>query len=251
MLQQIIQGSMGVSDPALEDQVLQNALQLVINCLQYDFIGTNPDESAEDVGTIQLPLKWRPKVQDPSTMKIFFDMYRGCSRGTFTPKSGGATAGAASGGHDMVGAGGGMDMGMGMGASAMAGAGAGAGAGAAAGTGSTRGSIPVRPKRAAQALECLTLFISVRRSIFAKEETRVSFLLQIVSGVCEIMRDEIVRRRCVWWCGGRRGVLCTFLAPGAPLTCFAAHVACACGMRGSRGWRTGSAITSSAGCWAS
>lgn len=35
---------------ATENQLLDQALQLAVACLRYDFIGTNPDESAEDVG---------------------------------------------------------------------------------------------------------------------------------------------------------------------------------------------------------
>ena len=33
----------------------EQALGLVVKCLSFDFIGTNPDDSAEDVNTIQVP----------------------------------------------------------------------------------------------------------------------------------------------------------------------------------------------------
>lgn len=170
MLQQIIKGSMGVTDLALEDQVLEQALKLVVNCLSYDFIGTNPDESADEVGTIQLPLKWRGVVENAQTMATFFDLYQGSSLGAFAR-----------------GAAGSVDVGMGTSTLGPMGSGAGAGAG----TGSTRSSIPVRPKRAAEALECLVLFISVRRSVFTSESNRRTFLINIMGGVCNIMRHEI------------------------------------------------------------
>jgi exportin-7 len=47
--------------------------------LSFDFIGTNPEDSSEDVGTIQVPSGWRPVVQDNVTMKVFFDCYRDSS----------------------------------------------------------------------------------------------------------------------------------------------------------------------------
>jgi exportin-7 len=44
-------------------------------CLNFDFIGTNPDESTEDVGTIQAPMSWRAVLQDPATTELLFDFY--------------------------------------------------------------------------------------------------------------------------------------------------------------------------------
>lgn len=41
--------------------MLEQALTLCTRCLSYDFIGTNPDESSEDVGTIQVTLASRKK----------------------------------------------------------------------------------------------------------------------------------------------------------------------------------------------
>lgn len=64
---------------ATEDQEVKIAnlsLALALACLSFDFIGTNPEESAEDVGTVQVPSTWRPVVQDTSTLQLFFDFYR-------------------------------------------------------------------------------------------------------------------------------------------------------------------------------
>ena len=51
------------------------ALGLTVRCLNFDFIGTNPDESTEDVGTIQAPSNWRPVLQDPATIELLLDFY--------------------------------------------------------------------------------------------------------------------------------------------------------------------------------
>ena len=54
----------------------EQALSLTVRCLNFDFIGTNPDESTEDVGTIQAPTSWRSIIQDSATTDLFFDFYR-------------------------------------------------------------------------------------------------------------------------------------------------------------------------------
>jgi exportin-7 len=51
------------------------ALTLVTASISFDFIGTNPEESAEDVGTVQVPSSWRPLIQDTTTMRLLFDFY--------------------------------------------------------------------------------------------------------------------------------------------------------------------------------
>ena len=59
-----------------ENRIILFALNLSTACLSFDFIGTNPEESAEDVGTVQVPSSWRPIVQDTSTMQLFFEFYK-------------------------------------------------------------------------------------------------------------------------------------------------------------------------------
>lgn len=51
------------------------ALSLATDCLSFDFIGTNPEESSEDVSTVQVPSSWKPIVQDTTTIQLFFDFY--------------------------------------------------------------------------------------------------------------------------------------------------------------------------------
>ncbi|GAB9466965.1 Exportin-like protein [Globisporangium polare] len=62
--------------PAQEQRMGDQALSLVIKCLSFDFIGTNPDESADETGSLQVPTSWRPLIQDPQTMQLLFDFYK-------------------------------------------------------------------------------------------------------------------------------------------------------------------------------
>jgi exportin-7 len=63
------------SDPQQEKILGEHSLALAVRCLSFDFIGTNPDESTEDVGTIQAPTSWRTLLQDPATTELFFEFY--------------------------------------------------------------------------------------------------------------------------------------------------------------------------------
>ncbi|XVF41019.1 hypothetical protein PTKIN_Ptkin01aG0246900 [Pterospermum kingtungense] len=51
------------------------ALSLALKCLSFDFVGTSIDESSEEFGTVQIPLAWRPVLEDSSTIQIFFYYY--------------------------------------------------------------------------------------------------------------------------------------------------------------------------------
>mmetsp|Transcript_11656 Transcript_11656/g.18039 ORF Transcript_11656/g.18039 Transcript_11656/m.18039 type:complete len:1117 (+) Transcript_11656:131-3481(+) len=63
------------ANPQQESILGEQSLSLVVRCLNFDFIGTNPDESSEDVGTIQAPTSWRTVLQDPATTELLFDFY--------------------------------------------------------------------------------------------------------------------------------------------------------------------------------
>uniref|UniRef100_A0A0D9UZP0 Importin N-terminal domain-containing protein n=1 Tax=Leersia perrieri TaxID=77586 RepID=A0A0D9UZP0_9ORYZ len=58
------------------DDFRRDPLSLALKCLSYDFVGCPVDESSEEFGTVQLPASWRPLLQDPSTVQIFFDYYK-------------------------------------------------------------------------------------------------------------------------------------------------------------------------------
>eukprot|EP00611_Tribonema_gayanum_P000066 TRINITY_DN1003_c0_g1_i5.p1 TRINITY_DN1003_c0_g1~~TRINITY_DN1003_c0_g1_i5.p1 ORF type:complete len:1118 (+),score=547.47 TRINITY_DN1003_c0_g1_i5:341-3694(+) len=75
-LQQLKSRTQGPLDPKQEAAMGESALNLSQRCLSFDFIGTNPDESSEDVGTIQVPGAWREVITDPATMTLFFDFYK-------------------------------------------------------------------------------------------------------------------------------------------------------------------------------
>eukprot|EP01135_Chromosphaera_perkinsii_P004888 Nk52_evm8s303 gene=Nk52_evmTU8s303 len=75
LLKQIFSKSLNIPDPEKEKRLLDNLLTLARNCLNYDFIGTSPDESMDDFGTIQIPANWRTTIMLPETMQLFFDMY--------------------------------------------------------------------------------------------------------------------------------------------------------------------------------
>jgi exportin-7 len=56
-------------------RIKEQAIVLALKCLCFDFVGTSLDESNEDLGTIQVPSAWRPVMEEPNTMKLFFDIY--------------------------------------------------------------------------------------------------------------------------------------------------------------------------------
>eukprot|EP00803_Ostreobium_quekettii_P004119 evm.model.scf_281.4 EVM.evm.TU.scf_281.4 scf_281:37255-51104(+) len=55
----------------LKDQ----ALQLALNCLTFDFVGTCLDDCEDVPGTIQVPSSWRPVIEDPATVQVFYEYY--------------------------------------------------------------------------------------------------------------------------------------------------------------------------------
>lgn len=57
------------------DSLREQAVLVALACLSFDFVGTCVDESAEDLGTIQIPSSWRSSIEDPSTLALFFDYY--------------------------------------------------------------------------------------------------------------------------------------------------------------------------------
>lgn len=50
-------------------------LQLALQCLSFDFVGTCMDDSSEELWTIQVPSSWRAVLEDPATPKLFLDYY--------------------------------------------------------------------------------------------------------------------------------------------------------------------------------
>ncbi|KAG2373543.1 hypothetical protein C9374_012006 [Naegleria lovaniensis] len=57
------------------EALCQEALELTLSCLKFDFVGIFPDESSEDVGTIQIPGAWRPLFEESDTLELFWNLY--------------------------------------------------------------------------------------------------------------------------------------------------------------------------------
>ncbi|PSS01717.1 Exportin-7 like [Actinidia chinensis var. chinensis] len=100
----------------------QLALSLSLKCLSFDFVGTSFDESSDDFGSIQIPSSWKPVIEDPATLQIFFDYYA-----------------------------------------------------------------ITKPPLSKEALECLVRLVSVRRSLFTNDSTRLKYLAHLMTGTKEIM----------------------------------------------------------------
>lgn len=66
-----------ISGTMLSDsmKMMEQAMALALGCLSFDFVGTCVDESAEDLGTIQIPSSWRNTIEDQETLNIFFEYY--------------------------------------------------------------------------------------------------------------------------------------------------------------------------------
>uniref|UniRef100_A0A669PS72 RAN binding protein 17 n=1 Tax=Phasianus colchicus TaxID=9054 RepID=A0A669PS72_PHACC len=50
-------------------------LKLVLNCLNFDFIGNSANESADDLHTVQIAGSWKRIFLEPETSDLFFDLY--------------------------------------------------------------------------------------------------------------------------------------------------------------------------------
>ncbi|XP_035214477.1 exportin-7-like isoform X2 [Stegodyphus dumicola] len=58
-----------------EHNLMNSLLRLAYNCISFDFIGTSPDESTDDLCTVQIPTNWRPAFLDFNSLQLFFDLY--------------------------------------------------------------------------------------------------------------------------------------------------------------------------------
>lgn len=52
------------------------SLKVAMQCLNFDYIGTNADDSSEDGGVMQVPSSWRTLMEDPTTLSTIFDVFR-------------------------------------------------------------------------------------------------------------------------------------------------------------------------------
>lgn len=68
-------GGGGTFGDEAQQGLVNQLLRLALNCLSFDFIGTSPDESSDDLSTVQIPTSWRPAFLDYNTLQLFFDLY--------------------------------------------------------------------------------------------------------------------------------------------------------------------------------
>ncbi|KAI9285764.1 armadillo-type protein [Umbelopsis sp. AD052] len=74
ILQELLQNAMSL-DNDQQDRLCDAVLKLISKCMAFDFIGTTPDESGEDSGTIQIPTSWKSLIEDESFIHNMFSAY--------------------------------------------------------------------------------------------------------------------------------------------------------------------------------
>ncbi|XP_055388846.1 exportin-7-like [Condylostylus longicornis] len=73
-LQQLNAGTMHFGDGADERLLLRQVLQLTLNCLNFDFMGTVADEGGDDQTTVMIPHSWSI-LREERIPQLFFDIY--------------------------------------------------------------------------------------------------------------------------------------------------------------------------------
>ncbi|XP_042848376.1 ran-binding protein 17 isoform X1 [Panthera tigris] len=74
LLKEVLAKPLNLQDQGQQNLVMQ-VLKLVLNCLNFDFIGSSADESADDLCTVQIPTTWRTIFLEPETLDLFFNLY--------------------------------------------------------------------------------------------------------------------------------------------------------------------------------
>ena len=80
ILQSMMQGKLNIADKAEEARLVHKVLKLVVGSLSFDFMGTMPDETADDQSTVMVPYTWT-NVKDLSYPGLFFTLYAACVSG--------------------------------------------------------------------------------------------------------------------------------------------------------------------------
>ncbi|XP_073913878.1 ran-binding protein 17 isoform X6 [Castor canadensis] len=74
LLKEVLAKPLDLQDQGQQNLVMQ-VLKLVLNCLNFDFIGSSADESTDDLCTVQIPTSWRTVFLEPETLDLFFNLY--------------------------------------------------------------------------------------------------------------------------------------------------------------------------------
>lgn len=167
-----------------EDMLLELTLSLISSCLGFDFIGTSPDESSEELGTVQVPSSWKDRLQNGATLRLLFNVYKGCTTGKIPTIPDAPPPAIGAGGMDATGLRATMSLSL-SGHDALRSASSSVTGLQAAMTRDFR----VSEARAAQTLDTLSYVVSIRRSLFTVEAERRRFLNHVLRGLVEVMRD--------------------------------------------------------------
>ncbi|RHZ90241.1 hypothetical protein Glove_2g14 [Diversispora epigaea] len=76
ILRQLLNGEIMFNSELQEHKTKEYCLISLKNCLAFDFIGTTPDESSEDAGSIQVTSSWRSTVEDQTFLRTLFEAYK-------------------------------------------------------------------------------------------------------------------------------------------------------------------------------
>ncbi|KAG0364963.1 Exportin 7 [Gamsiella multidivaricata] len=71
----MLQTAMQMSDPNAA-KFTESILVLMRTCLMFDFIGTSPDESSDDVGSIQAPTTWRSIFEESGYLDVLWECWK-------------------------------------------------------------------------------------------------------------------------------------------------------------------------------
>ncbi|ORZ04924.1 armadillo-type protein [Absidia repens] len=74
-LKDLNQRTLPFSSEYQEGRLQEATLNVLVRCLSFDFNGTSVDESADDMGTIQIPATWRSIFEDDTFVPTFFQAY--------------------------------------------------------------------------------------------------------------------------------------------------------------------------------
>lgn len=53
----------------------EQTLELSVRCLTWDFVGTSPEESVDDLSLCQIPTSWAELFENDSVLKLYLSIY--------------------------------------------------------------------------------------------------------------------------------------------------------------------------------
>lgn len=76
-LQKVMRSPTPMTEPSKshQRQLVSATLDLILKVFTFDFVGTMPDESSDDLGIIHIPASWSPIFENPDTFATFSEFY--------------------------------------------------------------------------------------------------------------------------------------------------------------------------------